>query len=606
MGHVSHAFLLNNIVSCKLGFLEIIQKGFFMKKKSRNMVRSIILLASALALAMAACVGYIGYSHIKKAYFASFQEGLHAAAILLEDELSNQYSGEWSLSEDGQLMKGDVAVHDIYQQQLDSLNEKTGMHYTLFFGDTRYVTSLVDATTGKRMEGTQASEAVVSEVLRRGNEYLATNFEIGGQEWYAYYLPLKNSDGTVVGMVFAGRDTSIVSGNLSAAGKALVFTFILFFLFNWAVARVIISRSTKSIRDIIGGLQSLEEGELSFYIHDRTFNRKDELGVIASSSAQVRDKLQDVISATKKLSEDVTQSGVSLASSAESASRVAEQVTNAVEDISRGATSQAESVENSVNNTNEMGESIDDITDRIEDLSAAANEMLTGANRIVETLSSLMNKNEDVMNSMKDINDQIRLTNDSVKDIAEASSVITAIAEQTHLLSLNATIEAARAGEYGKGFSVVAAEIGTLSSQSKEAAVSIKKIVETLVSESQKSVETIEELSESMQQQNKDLTSTKDDMDAVVVNVNNVDSSTKLIAEKIHLLNGLKASFADIISELSAISQQNAASTQETNASMEELNATFSLISNAANDLRDMAETLNEKMSFFTMEEMSA
>ena len=79
-----------------------------------------------------------------------------------------------------------------------------------------------------------------------------------------------------------------------------------------------------------------------------------------------------------------------------------------------------------------------------------------------------------------------------------------------------------------------------------------------------------------------------------------------MIADKIHLLNELKVSFSDIIEELSAISQQNAASTQETNASMEELNATFALISEAAADLRVMAETLSDKMEFFTLEKISA
>ncbi|WP_026510702.1 methyl-accepting chemotaxis protein [Butyrivibrio sp. LC3010] len=577
-----------------------------MNTKSRNMVRRIIIIASILALLMSFFIGLIGFNHIKKAYFTSFQEGLHAAAILLEDELSNQISGDWTLGEDGQLLKGETPVHDLYQGQLDELNRKTGMHYTVFFGDTRYITSLKDAETGVRMEGTKASDVVVDEVLRKGDEYLAANFEIANQNWYAYYLPLKNADGSVIGMIFAGRDTTIVDGNMRAASLAIIATFLIFFVFNLIVARILITKTSNSIKDITDGLKKLEDGELSFYIEDRTFNRKDELGVIAASSAQVRDKLQDVISATKKLSEDVTKSGETLASSAESASRVAEQVTCAVEDISRGAASQAESMESSVNNTNEMGDSIDEITDRIESLSAAADEMLTGANRTVDTLSDLMNKNEDVMTSMKDINDQIRLTNDSVMDIAEASNVITEIAEQTHLLSLNATIEAARAGDYGKGFSVVASEIGILSSESKKAAVSIKQIVETLVAESKKSVETMQRLGESMQEQNAQLTSTKDDMDVVVSNVNNVDNSTRMISEKIHLLNQLKASFTDIISELSAISQQNAASTEETNASMEELNSTFALISNAANDLRDMAETLNEKMDFFSLEKMSA
>ena len=65
-----------------------------MKKKSRNMVRTIILIASVLALAMSACIGYIGFNHIQKAYYASFSEGLHAAVILLENQLSNEIPGD--------------------------------------------------------------------------------------------------------------------------------------------------------------------------------------------------------------------------------------------------------------------------------------------------------------------------------------------------------------------------------------------------------------------------------------------------------------------------------------------------------------------------------
>ena len=63
----------------------------------------------------------------------------------------------------------------------------------------------------------------------------------------------------------------------------------------------------------------------------------------------------------------------------------------------------------------------------------------------------------------------------------------------------------------------------------------------------------------------------------MVANVNNVDSSTKTIADKVAMLNNLKASFHDIITELSAISQQNAASSEETTASMEELNTRYRL-----------------------------
>ena len=571
-------------------------------KKTRNMVRTIILIASALALLMSALIGFIGYRHVKNAYMDSFSEELRATAIMMEDIVSHQNDGDWKLSANGELMKGNTLVHDALQAQIDNLHERTGVHFTLFYGDTRYVTSMVDSETGLRMEGTKASAEVVNTVITGNQEYLAENLEIGGENWYAYYLPLKNNDGTVVGMIFAGRDTSLVDNNLKMALRAIIIVYFVFFLFNWGVARFLISTSTKAMKDIVGGLKKMEDGELNFYIDDKTFNRKDELGAIAKSSAELRDKLQEVIKVTKDLSEEVSKSGANLSSSAETASQVADQVASAVEDISRGAISQAENVEDSMNNTNELGDSIEEITDSIEGLTTAATEMLTGADRTVETLSLLMDKNENVMASMQNINDQIRLTNDSVKEIADASNIITSISEQTNLLSLNASIEAARAGEYGRGFAVVAAEIGSLAEQSKQAAISINKIVENLVGESEKSVETIEQLNADVTEQNEHLTNTKADMDAVIENVNNVESSTQMISEKIHLLNGLKKSFGAIIEELSAISQENAASTEETNASMEELNSTFAVISDAAGDLREMAETLNEKMGYFTLE----
>lgn len=54
---------------------------------------------------------------------------------------------------------------------------------------------------------------------------------------------------------------------------------------------------------------------------------------------------------------------------------------------------------------------------------------------------------------------------------------ITDIARQTNILSINASIEAARSGDYGKGFSVVAQEIGNLAANSNDSAKQIERII---------------------------------------------------------------------------------------------------------------------------------
>ncbi|MGN1340992.1 MAG: methyl-accepting chemotaxis protein [Oscillospiraceae bacterium] len=76
------------------------------------------------------------------------------------------------------------------------------------------------------------------------------------------------------------------------------------------------------------------------------------------------------------------------------------------------------------------------------------------------------------MREMSDLSDEIRSIND----------VIGGIAFQTHILSINAAIEAASAGEYGKGFSVVADEVGALAAKCGESAQKTTALIDRTVS----------------------------------------------------------------------------------------------------------------------------
>lgn len=76
---------------------------------------------------------------------------------------------------------------------------------------------------------------------------------------------------------------------------------------------------------------------------------------------------------------------------------------------------------------------------------------------------------------IKEIDEFSSKTGEKIKDIDSVVEEIKNISKHSNLLALNASIEAARAGEAGRGFSVVAKEMGKLSSLSKESAERVSK-----------------------------------------------------------------------------------------------------------------------------------
>ncbi len=87
--------------------------------------------------------------------------------------------------------------------------------------------------------------------------------------------------------------------------------------------------------------------------------------------------------------------------------------------------------------------------------------------------------------------DQVKRLHDSSLDIQRILSVIREITEQTNLLSLNASILAEKAGEHGKGFSVVAEEMRSLSGRTASYTREISGIVKSILGGIEDTVEMI-------------------------------------------------------------------------------------------------------------------
>lgn len=539
-----------------------------------------------------------------------FGRTLEANDAMMRTYLEEEF-GNLQLNTDGILVDETGEAIDGRYEYIDKLSKALDVEATIFKkeGDefVRVITTII-GDDGNRVIGTVLDNQGQAYSKISEKEKYVGEANILGKEYVTEYSPMLSDSGEVIGIYFVGIPNEeikviIDSGKRSAAMAAAI-TVILVLILAGIMSFI---TGNYIVNPMITLTKKLNKyGDLDF-IHEESAElnklnkRTDEIGSMAIALAKMEDSIVGFIKKTVSAAEQVAAASQELTATSDQAAAASEEVVRAIDEIANGAGNQAKDTEIAAQNIENLGELLDKDAQHINELNKATDKIDDQKEEGFIILKELVNNTERTNNATQNIYDITLNNNKNAENIENASLMIENIAEQTNLLALNASIEAARAGEAGKSFAVVADEVRKLAEESARFTSDIKSIINDLKSKSQLAVKTMDEVKIIVDEQAKSVKETEAKFKGIANASDQVKEISKILNNSSQLMKIDKEAIINLVQNLSAISEENAAGTEEASASMTEQSETIKDIAASGGSLSLISEELMVLIGEFTV-----
>ena len=492
-------------------------------------------------------------------------------------------------------LKNGTATEITYDSEYIDILKADDVDLTVFVGDTRLCTSVLN-DNGQRNEGTKAADGIWDKVSK-GETFINDNTKVAGKDYYVVYLPITDASNKVIGMAFAGTPRSDISSAKRNIILISVITAIILMVVFGAIVIILSKKVSTPLRVTAESLEVIANGDLT--AENDLESAVAETDSLIQSYKGLQSNISRMLGSINSDATDLATRVNEIAQLAEQSNSSTEQINSAIAELADGATSMAQNVQNINEQVMEMGGLINNVVESVELLSNSSSAMQTANNEAYGYITNLEKSSSTTKDAVAGIKSQVVNTNEAITRITSAVGMITDIASQTNLLALNASIEAARAGEMGKGFAVVAESIGNLANQSAESTAEIRAIIDELTKQSEQSVLASESVEEAINQEQVILGETKKRFDVLNTEITNSVEDIRGISAQTESLESIKATIVENVSDLSAISQENAASTEEVTASMENIATNIRVISEDSEGMNGIAGNLVNSVGEF-------
>lgn len=467
---------------------------------------------------------------------------------------------------------------------LDELKSLLRCEFTIFDGDVRTYTTIQQ--NGERVVGTKLSSELSDIVLKQGKSYIGSA-DIFGVEHICSYVPTKDENGQINGLIFAGISLQSATEQINETVKMACVVGAVAVIASIIIMSVFVGHSVSGpLARLTGLAQKMEHGDLGLKTNQpikvdirsndeigyltRIFQNmmnslKGYIGEISVTLAAISDGnltvettqnyVGDFVSIKESLDEILKKLNGTMSQIMESTDYVsngADQMSVGAQSLSQGSVEQASTVEGLEMNVREISQRI-----------SQSAENAQQASQMVETVGTqIMESNQ----KMQEMIDAMQGINDSSNEISKIIKTIESIASQTNILALNAAVEAARAGDAGKGFAVVAEEVRALAGKSAEASKTTTDLIESSIQR----VEHGSMIAGEMASQ----------LESVVSGANQIMETTTRIADDSRIQAEAVSDIQEQISQISCVVQTNSAIAQESAATSEELSSQTKVLKN--------------------------
>ena len=189
---------------------EMAKKVLSKRKKVHfmNFSRRLAVMCIIPLLLLCIIISIVSSNILTKNLEKEIEGSLKIVATSLEETYSTLYVGEYKMGQDGRLYKGGENISGD-TSLLDSLKADTGFDSSFYWGDRVIITSVLRMEDGELLGGKiTGNKHITKEIVAEfsaGNEVFVTDFLLQDVEYYGYFKPLVNPDGTIVGCIFSGK-----------------------------------------------------------------------------------------------------------------------------------------------------------------------------------------------------------------------------------------------------------------------------------------------------------------------------------------------------------------------------------------------------------------